>query len=146
MSGRTLVQRFRDARAAGAPQRLVEALPYAVFIGAEARLVAERLQVIVPFKQSLVGNPYLPAIHGGLLGGLVELAATLELIWRHETERLPKIVTTTVNFARSGQPRDTFARGEVTRIGRRIATVAVEIWQERPDRPVTTGQAHFLLS
>ncbi len=146
MTGPTLVQRFRDARATGQPQGLVESLPYAGFIGAQARLVEGRLQVVVPFKQSLVGNPYLPAIHGGLLGGLVELAATLELIWRHETERLPKIVTTTVNFARSGQPRETLAQAEVTRIGRRIATVAVEIWQESPDRPITTGQAHFLLS
>ena len=64
----------------------------------------------------------------------------------HDSDRLPKVVTTTVDFARSGQPRDTWAAAEVTRLGRRLATVAVRLWQEDPGRAIATGQAHFLLS
>ena len=146
MTHATLVQRLQAARAAGDPQALVAALPYAGFLGAETLLVEGRLRVCLPFRQALVGNPFLPAIHGGVLGGLIELAATLELLWRHETERLPKVVTTTVDFARSGQPRALFAEATVTRIGRRLATVAVRLWQDDATRAIATGQAHFLLS
>lgn len=141
-----LVQCFRAARSAGRPQDLAEALPYARFLGVETSLVDGRLQVVLPFRPMLVGNPFLPAIHGGVLGGLIELAASLELIWRHDTERLPKVVTTTVDFARSGQPRALFAEATVTRLGRRIATVAVRLWQDDAQRAIATGQAHFLLS
>ena len=49
-------------------------------------------------------------------------------------------------FARSGQPRDTWAGADVTRIGRRLATVAVRVWQDDAGRAIATGQAHFLLS
>lgn len=146
MSAPTLVQRFQAARAAGDPAALLAALPYAGFLGAEAVLAAEGLRLRLPYKWDLVGNPFLPALHGGVLGGLIELSATLELLWRHDSERLPKAVTTTVDFARSGQPRDTWAGADVTRIGRRLATVAVRVWQDDAGRAIATGQAHFLLS
>jgi acyl-coenzyme A thioesterase PaaI-like protein len=58
---------------------------------------------------------------------------------------LPKTITFTVDYLRSGAPIDTHARGIVTRHGRRVANVRVEAWQDDRTRPIASAHAHFLV-
>jgi acyl-coenzyme A thioesterase PaaI-like protein len=58
---------------------------------------------------------------------------------------LPKTITITVDYLRSGHAVDTYARGVVTRQGRRVANVHVEAWQDDRARPIATAHAHFLI-
>ena len=58
---------------------------------------------------------------------------------------LPKTITFTVDYLRSGQPVDTHARSTVTRHGRRVANVRVEAWQADRNVPVATAHAIFLV-
>jgi uncharacterized protein (TIGR00369 family) len=141
----SLAEDIAAARRGEDPQRLLAALPYAAFLGAEAQLVEGQLRLTLPFRQELVGNIFLPAIHGGALASLAELAAIATLLWQQESFVLPKTVTTTVDFGRSAGPKTTLAQGRVGRLGRRIATVAVSLWQDSPARPVASAQTHFLL-
>ena len=52
----------------------------------------------------MIGNTYLPAIHGGTLGAMLEMAAIFHLLWETETETVPKIVNITVDYLRSARP------------------------------------------
>jgi acyl-coenzyme A thioesterase PaaI-like protein len=97
------------------------------------------------YADHLIGNPTIPALHGGTLGALLESAAIFELLWASETVVLPKTITFTVDYLRSGAPVDTHARGIVIRHGRRVANVRVEAWQEDRARPIATAHAHFLV-
>ena len=97
------------------------------------------------FADHLIGNPALPALHGGTLGALLESSAIFELLWRAETIVLPKTITLTVDYLRSGGPHDTHARSIVTRHGRRVANVRVEAWQTDRATPVATAHAIFLV-
>jgi uncharacterized protein (TIGR00369 family) len=97
------------------------------------------------FGEHLVGNPMLPALHGGTLGALLESAAIFELIYRAETALLPKTITLTIDYLRSAGAKDTFACGSVTRHGRRVANVRVEAWQDDRRTPVVTAHAVFLV-
>ena len=97
------------------------------------------------FADHLIGNPTLPALHGGTLGALLESAAIFELLWRAETIVLPKTITITVDYLRSGGPVDTHARGVITRHGRRVANVRVEAWQADRATPVATAHANLLV-
>ncbi|MEZ4360603.1 MAG: PaaI family thioesterase [Kofleriaceae bacterium] len=124
---------------------LVDAIPYARFLGLSAELVGEEVITTMPYRDRLIGNPMLPALHGGTLGALVESAAIFELLFRAETALLPKTITLTIDYLRSAAPRDTFARGSVTRHGRRIANVRVEAWQADRAAPVVTAHAVFLV-
>ncbi len=123
----------------------IDCIPYARFLETHAELAEGRVRVTLPFSPALIGNPYLPAIHGGALASLLELTGSVELLWQHQSIGLPKIITTTVDFRRSAGPKDCFAQAEVTRIGRRLASVSVAAWQDSIERPVATAQAHFLL-
>jgi uncharacterized protein (TIGR00369 family) len=134
------------AKAAGAPNRLALAIPYVQFMGISLEHARGELLGCMAFTPSLVGNPTLPALHGGTLGALMECTAVFELMWTSELVALPKIINITVDYLRSGKPRDTFARAEVRKLGRRVAAVHVSAWQEDRDDPISTANCHFLVA
>jgi acyl-coenzyme A thioesterase PaaI-like protein len=97
------------------------------------------------YSDPLIGNASLPALHGGTIGALLESTAILQTLVESETLGLPKIVTITVDFLRSGRPTDTFAKGTITKQGRRIVNVSALAWQEDRQRPIARANAIFLL-
>ena len=141
----TILGHILAARAAGEPGRLLAAIPYAQFLGMSASLDSGELVTTMRYAPHLIGNPALPALHGGTLGALLESAAVFSLLWAAESALLPKTITITVDYLRSAGPRDTFARGIVTRLGRRVAAVRVEAWQDSRAQLVATATAHFLI-
>jgi acyl-coenzyme A thioesterase PaaI-like protein len=64
---------------------------------------------------------------------------------RAETVVLPKTITLTIDYLRSGAAVDTYARGVVTRQGRRVTNVRMEAWQTDRNTPVATAHAVFLV-
>ncbi|GAB5467833.1 MAG: PaaI family thioesterase [Rhodospirillales bacterium] len=140
-----LAQRLEAARSRDDAAAFLACIPYARFLDLTAELAEGRVRLTLPFDPSLIGNTFLPAIHGGALAGLLEMTASMELLWQHQSIGLPKVVTTTVDFRRSAAARDCYAQAEVTRLGRRLATVSVTAWQDASDRPVASAQAHFKL-
>lgn len=141
----TLVEKLAQARASGDYQALFEAVPYSKFLGLSAKLEGTELITTMTYAPHLIGNPALPALHGGTLGALLESAAIFELLVRAETIVLPKTITLTVDYLRSGKPVDTHAHATVTRQGRRVTNVRVEAWQESRSVPVATANAIFLV-
>jgi acyl-coenzyme A thioesterase PaaI-like protein len=59
--------------------------------------------------------------------------------------RLPKTIDFTVDYLRSGLPRDAYARARVNRQGRRYASVHVEAWQDNRQRLFAQATGHFLM-
>ena len=141
----TLLDRLEEARRAGDYQAFTDAVPYARFLGLAIGQSGDELITTMRYADHLVGNPALPALHGGTIGALLESAAIFELLWRAETIVLPKTITLTVGYLRSGAPVDTHARGVVTRHGRRVTNVRVEAWQADRAAPIATAHAVFLV-
>ncbi len=141
----TLEARIAAARAAGDPNAILEAIPYARFLDITAALDGDDPVACMNFSPRIVGNPMLPAIHGGTIGGLLETTAILKLLWMQETVRVPKTITITVDYLRSAGPKDTRARAAVTKLGARIANVKAFAWQDDPARPVAGANANFML-
>ena len=123
---------------------LVEAIPYARFLGISLEELGGALVGRMRFTEHLVGNPTLPAIHGGALGGFLESAAHFELMFRAEAAVLPKTVTLTIDYLRSGKPVDTFARATLFKQGRRVATLHAHAWQEDEAKPIAFATVHLL--
>lgn len=147
MTKPTLIERLTEAKRTGDYNALHEAIPYARFLGLTAALDPARDELITTLRYGdhLIGNPSIPALHGGTLGALLESAAIFELLWRAETVVLPKTITFTIDYLRSGAPVDTHARGIVTRQGRRVTNVRMEAWQGDRTAPVATAHAIFLV-
>lgn len=120
-------------------------IPYAQTIGLEAFFDDHGLVTVLRYRQSNIGNTQIPAIHGGVVGALLEHAAIMHLLVETEVAAIPKIINLSVDYLRPCLTKQTFARGEVIRQGRRVANVRVRAWQESSERPVAAAHAHFLL-
>ncbi len=87
-------------------------------------------------------------LHGGATSGLLETAAYAVL--RSELARLGrkhrlKPINITVQFLSAGKQRPTYAKGRITKLGRRNANIAVEAWQDDRDRPIATAILNVLM-
>src|SRR5262245_26940527 len=131
-----------------AQERLTSALariPYATFLGVRAELKGDELTLVLPYGEHLVGNPLLPALHGGVVGALMELTAITQLAIASKSDRFPKTIDIGVDYLRSGKPIDTYARAKVIKIGRRVANVQAEAWQNERGQPIAAMHGHFLV-
>jgi len=124
---------------------VLAAIPYARFLGVELEQGDAGIECVLPFREAIIGNARLPAVHGGVLGAFLELTALLRLIEESGTARVPKPITFSVDYLRSAGPATTRARAEIFKLGRRIATVHVVAWQDDRARPVAAGNGKFLL-
>ena len=125
--------------------RALELVPYARFLGVVLDESEGGPVCRLPFRDDLVGNAALPALHGGVVGAFLELTALVGLIEQTDSERVPRPINFSVNFLRSVGPRETHARAEIVKHGRRIANVRVVAWQDDPAKPVAAGVGNFLV-
>ncbi len=156
------VQQIKQRRDA-ALKALVQGVPYIQFLGIEFDRRGDELTAIMPYDDKLIGNPMLPALHGGATAAFLEVTAIIGLSWSMLWEqiesgaqdagelaggkmpRLPKTIDFTVDYLRTGLPRDAYARAQVNRSGRRYASVHVEAWQDNRGRPFAQATGHFLM-
>ena len=124
---------------------LVDAIPYARFLGIRLHKEAERVISHLPFRPGLVGNRVLNAIHGGVTAAFMENAAMLHLLLR-DSERVPKSIDFAIDYLLPGQAIDTWAECKISRAGLRVAQVQISCWQKSRELPIAVARAHFLLA
>lgn len=139
------IEAFRARRGEKSFEIPVDAIPYGELLGISITHDDGQLLTHMKYGEHLIGNPVLPAVHGGCMGSLIEFAAMHQLIWDMESDGLPKTINLTIEYMRPGRPEDFTAKAIVTKLGRRVANVQVTAWQSDPDKPVVSGIGHFLL-
>lgn len=131
------------------PQRdlneFIAGIPYARFLNISVDQKGDEITTIMSFEQKLIGNPILPALHGGAIGAFLEMTSIIQLAFETGIAAVPKPIGLTIDYLRSGKPLDTYGRARITKQGRRVATVHAEAWQEDRARPIATAHGHFLL-
>lgn len=151
------------SRRNGALAWLTSAVPYIGFLGVSFDRRGDELTAVLPFSAAHIGNPMIPALHGGVTCAFLEVTAIIGLSWATLWEQieagsidpatlapdalpsLPKTINFTVDYLRAGLPRDAYARARIMRSGRRFASVQVEAWQDNVARPYATGLVHLLM-
>ena len=147
---------FVKQRRNDALQSLIGGVPYIQFMGIRFDRRGDELTAVMPYQDMLIGNPILPALHGGATSAFLETTAIIELSWAMmwgsikmcediSNLRLPKTIDFTVDYLRSGLPRDAYARATINRSGRRYASVNVEAWQDNRTRMFAQATGHFLM-
>ena len=147
----------------GVLRALVEGVPYIQFLGIQLERRGDELTGVMPYSDQLIGNPILPALHGGATAAFLEVTAIITLSWgliwedmesgaldldnldRAHLPRLPKTIDFTVDYLRTGLPRDAYARARINRSGRRYASVHVEAWQDNRSRIFAQATGHFVM-
>jgi uncharacterized protein (TIGR00369 family) len=125
---------------------LLTTLPYARFLGLLTQREGDLLTVTMPFADKLIGNPVLPALHGGSTAAMLELTAVAQVAVLYPRLALPRPINVSVTYLRSGRPLDVHARARISKAGRRVAHVQAEAWQDDEAQPIASLSAHFLVA
>lgn len=124
--------------------------PYAQSMGMFVDHEEDGVPVIaMDFSDRATGRPGF--LHGGAIGGLLEMAAFAALHAHLDRDGIDaqvrlKPVNISIEYLRSGLPERIFARGNVVRAGRRVANVRVEAWQADATKPVASCWMNFLIA
>jgi acyl-coenzyme A thioesterase PaaI-like protein len=141
-----LLTGLTGARAARSPQAILDLIPYSSFIGAQARLEQDAVLYWLDRRPSNIGNPSLPAIHGGVIGGFLELSAAIEILYTLDVNLVPKVVDFSLDYLRPGRYKTIYANCTVLRQGNKLVNVTATAWQDDIQTPIATARCHFLIS
>lgn len=122
--------------------------PYAETLGIDLVDAPGVPMLVMPFADGVMGRPGF--LHGGAIGGLLEVAAIVALrdaLGAEGAEGGGKIkpINVTVDFMRGGREKPTYAQGLVTRLGTRVANVEAQAWQDDRARPIASARMNYLI-
>ena len=122
--------------------------PYARSLGITLDRWEDGVPVMsVPFDETVEGRPQ--HYHGGATGGLLETAGYAALraeLAKLERAAVLKPINITVQYLAAGKSQTSYARGRITKLGRRSANLTVEAWQDDPARPIATAVMNVLMA
>ena len=119
---------------------LVDGVPYIRFLGIQFERRGDELTGILPFDEKLIGNPLLPAIHGGVTAAFLEVTAIITLSWSYLWEDVESGAIDAAGLAETGLPRlpktiDMRARASTA------SAAATPACTSRPGRTIATGSS-----
>lgn len=126
-------------------QQILDAVPFVRTLGVRVSMVDDRLTVCLPYAPHIVGNPKVPALHGGALASLLQITATAELIRVTAARKPPRMFSQTIEYLAGAGMLDTVATATVVSRSRRYANVRVEARQGTSTRPAAVATVQFLL-
>src|SRR6478736_4103364 len=100
--------------------------------------------LVMPFSPKIIGNPMLPAIHGGMTGAFLETTAIVG-VTRELGVAPPKPIGLTINYLRSGRALDSYANVSIVKQGRRVVAFEAQAWQDDRTKPIASAFGHFML-
>ncbi|HSC83524.1 MAG TPA: PaaI family thioesterase, partial [Pseudomonas sp.] len=77
---------------------LLSLIPYAKLIGIECLRMGDDMVFRLPANKDNIGNPTLPALHGGVIAGFMEHSAMLHLLMFMGIPHLPKIIDFSIDY------------------------------------------------
>lgn len=120
-------------------------IPFNKVLGIQApRLEEGFARLEIPFRPELIGDPFRPAIHGGVLSALIDAcggAAAFTMITPPDTV---STIDLRVDYLRPGAPKTLVCESTVTRMGNRVASIDSRVFHpDEPDRLIATGKAVY---
>ena len=120
-------------------------VPIVATLGMHCDIKGDDMTAVLPFDEKLIGNFTIKALHGGAMGTFLELTAMAQLFLKADITGPPRTINITIDYLRQGRAEDLYARAEVIKMGKRMASVRAEAWQVHRDQPVAALLGHFLL-
>ncbi len=119
-------------------------LPYVRMLGFDVSC-EDGLRGELPFAEHLIGNPLVPALHGGVIAALLHFTAAAQLMLEMEALRIPQVFGCTIEYLASPELRDSYATASIISQSRRFANVRVSAWQPHSAKPISAATMQFRL-
>ena len=135
----------KRARATHDFSSIMRTVPYFAFLGLSVREQDGTLVTQLPGWPQHMGNVAMELLHGGVMGAQLEATAMLNL-FAQGSSHVAKTISFTTEFLRPAPLGELNARAFVVRMGKRVANVRCEAWQDDPNRIVAAAHGNFLLT
>jgi uncharacterized protein (TIGR00369 family) len=107
-------------------RELYDVIPFHQVLELEVDAVTcDRAETTIPFDESLVGNPDLEVLHGGIISSIVDLTGAAVFIG--ECEEYTPTVDLRVNYLEAAGTQPLTATATVERSGENIGVASVEV-------------------
>jgi uncharacterized protein (TIGR00369 family) len=105
-----------------------EHIPFNRVLGLKAqKLTPDEVELVLPYRDELIGDPLRPALHGGTISALIDTAGgAVAFLNVGEGDRV-STVDLVVDYLQPGPPADLVARARVVRRGNRVCISNVEV-------------------
>jgi uncharacterized protein (TIGR00369 family) len=122
-----------------------DAIPFNRFLGMDmTRVDSGLVQLTLEFRPEFIGNPMLPALHGGVISSLLDTAGGAAVWSQAEPTDRISTVDLRVDFLRPGRPEPLVGQGRVVRLGNRVGVAELRAWHPgREDKPVAAGMGVY---
>lgn len=122
-----------------------EGIPFNQVLGLTIRYIRKGdAGLNMPFKPELIGNPMVPALHGGTLSAMADAAGGAAVFSALPLGDSVSTIDLRIDYLRPAAPVDSFAEARIVRIGGRVGVARIQVWQapvaENASREAVTGE------
>jgi len=120
-------------------------IPLHRYLGFELLEVSDGFaRIKVPFKEELIGNPRIRALHGGIISTAMDsvggAAAMTTLV--SSDDRLSTI-DIRVDYLRPGNAKDLIVEGNIVRSGNRIVVTSMKAYHAGSEKIIAVGKGVY---
>ena len=123
-----------------------EQIPFNAYLGIKVMELSEGRAVLeVPFRNELIGDPFRPALHGGVLSAVLDTAGGAAAFTRigFPRDRISTI-DLRIDYLEPGELKTIVAEAIVMRMGNRVASTDARCFHpDEPDRWIATAKAVY---
>ncbi len=127
-------------------QLMEELIPFNRFLGIKVAGIEDGVvHLTLPFRPEFVGDPMRPALHGGVMSTLADVAGGLA-VWTGLDSALARVATIDlrIDYLRPGKLERLDATATVVRKGNRVGVVDVKLFHPiAADEIVATGKGVY---
>lgn len=122
-----------------------ELVPFNAWLGIRVESVERgRCVICLAPRPELVGNPAVPALHGGVLSAVADAAGGLAVFSALAVGHSVSTVDLRVDYLRPGKVDQLLmASGAVVRLGNRVAVANCDLWQGDPTQPIAQARGVY---
>lgn len=124
---------------------MAEQIPFNRFLGMQILELRDgfcRMQI--PFRPELVGDPFRPALHGGVLSTLVDTCGGAAVFTVVALGDRISTIDMRVDYLRPGELKAIACESTVTRVGNRVASTDMKVFHpDKPEQLIATGRGVY---
>lgn len=103
-----------------------------------------RVRVELPFKPELIGNPEIPALHGGAISATLDTTGGLAVWSQARPMDRVSTIDLRIDYLRPGRSDVLVATAEVVRLGNRVGVAQLRAFHpDREDQLVAAGMGVY---
>ena len=122
-----------------------EQVPFNRHLGLHLESIDEGHAVMVlPFKEAFIGDPFRPALHGGVVSTLIDTCGGAAVWSAAEPDDRVSTVDLRVDFLRPGPLEPLVCEARLVRLGNHVGVTTMTVTgRSDPDRVIATGNGVY---